>query len=80
MAHLHIPVLEITEAELSSLTIVCAELQCIANNFTMKNIDMRNSVFIGHVLILLQVQDTILHLSYAYLERLFAMMQKIEVT
>lgn len=81
MAHLYIPVLEITEIEPLSLTIVCAELQCIVDNFTMKNIDMKNSIFIGHVLIILQVPGQhILHLTCAYFERLFAMMQKIELT
>jgi len=55
MVHLYIPVLAITETELLPLTIFCAELQCIVNNFTVKNIDMRISVCTGHVLIILQV-------------------------
>lgn len=81
MAHLYIPVLEITETEPLSLTIVCAELQCIVNNFTMNNIDMRNPIFIGHVLTIIQVLGQhILHLTRASFERWFAMMQKIELT
>lgn len=80
MTHLCIPVLEITETGPLCLSIVCAELQCIVNNFTMKSIDRKNSVFICHLLTILQVPGQhILHLTCAYFERLFAMMQKPEL-
>lgn len=81
MTHLCIPVLEITDTGPLSLTIVCAELQCIVNNFTIESIDRRNSMFICHLHIILQVPGQhLLHLTCAYFERLFAMMQKPELT
>lgn len=55
VVHLYVPVLEVSEMEPLSLTIFSAELKWIVNNFTVKNTNMRNSIFVGHVLIILQV-------------------------
>lgn len=57
--------------------VACAELQCIVDHFTINNSDMRQSIFIGDVLIILTALGPhILHLTCAYFKRLFARCNK----